>query len=582
MGTAPGKEQVETALRLILDSATFARSERARDLLAYLVEKEQAGEADRLKGFAIGVDVFGKDSGFDPSTDAVVRVQAGRLRQLLDQYYAEEAPPGLLRIDIPRGTYAPTYMAPSELSAVPEAVIWTPDETPAGDTHGGAADKAEGPDDGADLAQSVSQAIDPGRIVSEKAREASLAQTLERIEQQQRTAIAKPLSRHFGFLWIAMAVVIGLLTLVTYTVGPFKQGDDTEVTASDAAPVRRGYRGAVSGEMLPNVSITVEGQNPATDALAASMAAALPSFEAISLLNRPLPADNSAPGNAGAQNYRFVLRPGLRDGEVQVTLENVARGSSLWSGRIRITQDAADMEKQLAGMLSATVSDQGVIYADLDKNGAQSVLTECIILNARYYAKPDGETHKAAYDCLRKLADGGAKSPIVYCELSVLTLEAVTDKYSSAGDVTPESAMQIAETALQLGPQSAYARRAMGYILSRSGNAERSIQWAREAYEINPADLSLAASYGYALVFTGSDYAKGAEVLERAVYASTSHAIWWDYGLFIGKYMAGDPKGAFLQVDRLVLSRRPHYRALRLIAAHEQGNTAQAAELAAL
>ncbi|MCB1383654.1 MAG: hypothetical protein KDJ73_12140 [Notoacmeibacter sp.] len=567
-------------MRLILESATFARSERARDLLAYLVEKEQAGEADRLKGFAIGVDVFGKDSGFDPSTDAVVRVQAGRLRQLLDQFYAEEAPPGLLRIGIPRGSYIPAYCEPAEMAGLDTPVIWSPEPALDGED-ASQADEGEGASTGeADLSRSMSKAIAPERIVGEKAREADLAQTLERIELQQRTAIAKPLSRHFGFLWIAMAVVIGLLTLVTYMVGPFNRSEP-EVTASEDAPARRGHRGAVSPEMLPNVSIAIDGVNPATEALSAAMAVAIPSFEAISLLNRPLPADASMAGSAGAQSFRFVLRPGLRDNEVQVTLESVGRGSSLWSGRIHVTSDADRMEDQLAGMLSATVADQGVIYHDLDRQGAQSVLARCIILNARYYAKPEEATHRPAFDCFRSLADAGAKSAIVYSELAVLILEAVTDKYAYPPDATPEKAIETAETALQYGPQSAYARRAMGYILSRSGNVPRSIEWAREAHELNRADLSLAASYGYSLVFTGKDFKQGAAVLQRAVDASTSHAIWWDYGLFIGKYMSGDAKGAFMQADRLVLSRRAHYRALRLIAAYEQGNTAQAAELIA-
>ncbi|WP_186307261.1 hypothetical protein [Mesorhizobium amorphae] len=34
-------------------------------MLRYLVEREQSGEADKLKGFSIAIDVFGKDSGFD-------------------------------------------------------------------------------------------------------------------------------------------------------------------------------------------------------------------------------------------------------------------------------------------------------------------------------------------------------------------------------------------------------------------------------------------------------------------------------------------------------------------------------------
>ena len=94
-------------LERILSSETFKRSERARELLSYLVAREQLGEAELLKGYAIAVDVFGKDSEFDSSTDAVVRVQAGRLRELLTQYYAAEGRRDPIRLVIPRGSYVP-------------------------------------------------------------------------------------------------------------------------------------------------------------------------------------------------------------------------------------------------------------------------------------------------------------------------------------------------------------------------------------------------------------------------------------------------------------------------------------------
>ncbi len=83
--STPAAPALRATLERLLASETFGRSERARELLRYLVERQLAGEADRLKGFAIAVDVFGKNAGFDSSTDAVVRVQAGRLRELLNQ-----------------------------------------------------------------------------------------------------------------------------------------------------------------------------------------------------------------------------------------------------------------------------------------------------------------------------------------------------------------------------------------------------------------------------------------------------------------------------------------------------------------
>ena len=63
--STPAAPAVRETLERMLASDTFGRSERARELLRYLVERQQAGEADRLKGFAIAVDVFGKDNDLD-------------------------------------------------------------------------------------------------------------------------------------------------------------------------------------------------------------------------------------------------------------------------------------------------------------------------------------------------------------------------------------------------------------------------------------------------------------------------------------------------------------------------------------
>ena len=95
LGDLSGRKRIDPAdikiaLNTILQSETFARSERSRELLKYIVERDLDGEADRLKGFAIALDVFDREENFDPSTDAVVRVQAGRLRDLIDTYYSGE------------------------------------------------------------------------------------------------------------------------------------------------------------------------------------------------------------------------------------------------------------------------------------------------------------------------------------------------------------------------------------------------------------------------------------------------------------------------------------------------------------
>ncbi len=100
---------VADALQKVLRSRTFARSERLRCFLKFVVEMEQLGLAHQLKGYTIGIDVFSRDEGFDPGTDPLVRVQAGKLRKLLNLFYAEEGRDEPLRIRIPLGGYVPIY-----------------------------------------------------------------------------------------------------------------------------------------------------------------------------------------------------------------------------------------------------------------------------------------------------------------------------------------------------------------------------------------------------------------------------------------------------------------------------------------
>ena len=112
-------EQVSDALQRVLRSRTFARSERLRSFLKFIVEMEQLGLSHQLKGYTIGIDVFSRSHGFDPGTDPLVRVQAGKLRKLLDQFYASEGRHESLRIRIPLGGYVPVYDRAASPDSIP-------------------------------------------------------------------------------------------------------------------------------------------------------------------------------------------------------------------------------------------------------------------------------------------------------------------------------------------------------------------------------------------------------------------------------------------------------------------------------
>ena len=86
-------------------SESFRNSESLRRLLAYLAEAYEAGTARDLKEYTIGRDVLGKPEDYDPRTDASVRVQIGRLRQRLEQYYQSEGAGSRLQIHLPKGHF---------------------------------------------------------------------------------------------------------------------------------------------------------------------------------------------------------------------------------------------------------------------------------------------------------------------------------------------------------------------------------------------------------------------------------------------------------------------------------------------
>jgi TolB-like protein len=98
---------VRAQVRRISESAAFRHSERRQNFLRYVVEEALAGRADRLKGYVIATEVFGRPSSFDPQIDPIVRIEAGRLRDKLHEYYAAEGRSDTIVIDLPKGSYVP-------------------------------------------------------------------------------------------------------------------------------------------------------------------------------------------------------------------------------------------------------------------------------------------------------------------------------------------------------------------------------------------------------------------------------------------------------------------------------------------
>lgn len=98
------KEEVKQYLAKVLAGSAFTRAGRVAELLAYLVELKLNDEAARPTQYGIATEVFDRATGFDPGEDAIVRVEAGRLRKKLYEYYATDGKQDSLRFELPKGT----------------------------------------------------------------------------------------------------------------------------------------------------------------------------------------------------------------------------------------------------------------------------------------------------------------------------------------------------------------------------------------------------------------------------------------------------------------------------------------------
>jgi tetratricopeptide (TPR) repeat protein len=100
---------IRTQLDKIIASSEPNISPRLQELLSYIVEESLAGRAGRIKGLTIAKAIYSVGENFDPEVNSIVRVEAGRLRRRLAEYYMTAGSDDPIIVDIPKGSYVPRF-----------------------------------------------------------------------------------------------------------------------------------------------------------------------------------------------------------------------------------------------------------------------------------------------------------------------------------------------------------------------------------------------------------------------------------------------------------------------------------------
>jgi hypothetical protein len=103
------QEAIREELSRILESSIFVQSDRLGRFLRYTVETTLAGDAETLKEYLIGTEVYDRKPPYHPSSDSIVRSEARRLRSKLKEYYESVGRNDSVFIYYRPGSYVPAF-----------------------------------------------------------------------------------------------------------------------------------------------------------------------------------------------------------------------------------------------------------------------------------------------------------------------------------------------------------------------------------------------------------------------------------------------------------------------------------------
>ena len=134
------REEALAAAAEAVTSPDFPATARNRRFLEYVVRHALDGNLDKITGYHVATEVFGREADFNPTTDPIVRIEAAKLRRDLETYYLKSGSRAPVRIALPRGGYVPVFhraAAPEQNAVLDPQAITVHDLNEAGTARSG-------------------------------------------------------------------------------------------------------------------------------------------------------------------------------------------------------------------------------------------------------------------------------------------------------------------------------------------------------------------------------------------------------------------------------------------------------------
>lgn len=533
-------EDIRAELDRVLASDIFRSAPQLTAFLSYVVEQALAGRAGELKGYTIAVEAFGRPADFDPQSDPIVRVEAGRLRKALNLYFAADGVRDPVRIAIPVGAYVPSFTR----LTLPE--------------------------------------FDASAAAPEPARIAPPAAGTSRV-------------RFYVAGSMALAALIALAAWHLAGIGSVPGGNapGTEVAAPrpagsigpDQHAMSQPAEPAMAAVGLPVVSVVVAGDivDPAIEDVARlfmrHLVDTMARFDDLLVVKTP---GSTVRPEEGA-DYVLTLNTARAGDNVEgfVRLSAAKDGRVVWttSGErsLAAMSDGAEL-RELAQRLAIRLAQPfGILHADL-RLATLPPGIGCIYHAFNFRRHMKAEEHLAARTCLDALLARDPEFHPAWSHLALLT----ADEYASGLNARPglplDRALAAAVNAVRLAPASARAHQAMMEAQFLRGMTEEALKSGREAMARNPYDPDIMADLGARYVQLGRA-AEALPLLERAVALSSGRPSWYDVFLYFAAYLSDATKLADNQAALLKAEETPLALIARAVASAAAGDRVELDEV---
>ncbi|AUW42669.1 hypothetical protein CUJ84_Chr002311 [Rhizobium leguminosarum] len=511
----PGRDDIRAQLERMALSADFPNAGRTRAFLNYVVEEVLAGRGDRIKGYSIALEIFKRNEGFTQD-DPVVRIEAARLRRVLERYYLVAGQNDPVRIDLPKGGYIPVF----NWNAVPSSE----------------GDKVAG----------------PGSVAAPSAPE-------QRFPPRLR--------------FIGAAVVFAVAIVVAYwTVGRYASTLPAGLSLKPDGPTLVIAPFANLGSE-PNSELYTKG-------LTEELLTALPRFKEIKVFGRetstalqPDVAVAQVRDELGAQ---YLLAGGVRASgtRIRVTarLVDTSDGSILWSrdydndlqsrDLFTIQSDVASKVATAIAQPYGVIAHVDVVNAPPDDLGAY----ECTLGFYAYRADLTVERHAKVRECLERAVARYPGYATAWGMLSIIYLDEGRFQFNpKVGSPAPlQRSLQAARRATQLEPDNSRALQALMTALFFNRQPDEALRVGEQALAANPNDTELKGEFGTRLAM-GGQWERGATLLDEALSLNPRNGGYYHGTRALAAYMLRDNRKAVAEIKQADLQKFPLFHVVAAV-----------------